>query len=151
VAIRLETAKGAGIKNYQDSDVSAFDINWDRDLTDLFPTVMRRTRLSPRYNCHGLIFGSRRTKIIDAMEIQKIISDDGYRPIQLAETKPGDIVLYVSEVGDVTHSGVIVEYRPPMVLPIIYSKWGNAGEFIHGLRDCPSFYGPEFRFYRCEP
>ena len=62
---------------------------------------------------------------------------------------PGDIVVYYSDRGDPNHSGIVVDISADLYLPVICSKWGNAGEFVHSLRDCPSLYGPISRFFGC--
>lgn len=148
--ITLETSKRTGIRNYQDHEISAFDLNWSRTLPRLFPRAVARTDSSPSYNCHGLTFASRRTKILEWSELQKILRDDAYVEIEMTDVMPGDIVIYLDQ-GDANHSGIVVEYRAGQtVLPIICSKWGSAGEFIHALRDCPSAYGPDIKFYRCK-
>jgi hypothetical protein len=152
MAIRLETSKRTGIKNYQDREISAFELNWARALPAKYPRAIPRTSSTALYNCHGLTFASRRTKIVATSQIQTILNDDSYRQIPMKDVKPGDVVIYFSENDDdANHSGIVVEYRPDYAAPIICSKWGNGGEFIHGLSDCPSMYGPTKKFYRCEP
>jgi hypothetical protein len=147
--IRVETSKRTGIDNYQGNELSAFDRNWARDLKKKYPNATPRTVASPVYNCHGLTFASRRSRILKWAELQKILDDDRYDVVQIANLKPGDIVIYFDETGDANHSGFVVEYDPPLLLPIICSKWGTAGEFVHALNHCPSAYGPDYKFYRC--
>ncbi len=77
------------------------------------------------------------------------MSDDKYDEVKLGQVMAGDIVVYYSEEGDPNHSGIVVEAGGELLVPMICSKWSNAGEYIHGLRDCPSLYGPNFRFFRC--
>lgn len=150
MTIRLETSKNTGIKNFQDKEISAFERNWAKDLPKQFPQAKARTAPSALYNCHGLTFASRRTKIISRNELGKILTDDRYEELEITEVQPGDIVVYFSETGDAAHSGIVVEYHPPTtLLPIICSKWGKAGEFIHALLDCPEIYGRNYKFYRC--
>ena len=67
--------------------------------------------------------------------------------VQIADALPGDIVLYSGE-GDINHSGIVVVET--FKVPLICSKWGNAGEFIHLLNYCPDIYGPKTQFYRCQ-
>jgi hypothetical protein len=147
--IRLETSKKTGIDNNQDSEISIYERNWDADISRLHPRAKRRTRMSALYNCHGLTFASRRTKIVDLHGIQNILTDDSWEEVPLGKILPGDIVLYSSEEGDINHSGIVVTCEPPLNLPLVCSKWGNSGEFIHQLSDCPSIYGPTKTFYRC--
>ncbi len=150
MAIRLETCKRRGIDNHQDSEISTFHRNWAKDLPKHFRRATPRTNYSPVYNCHGLVFASRRTRIEKSTSIQRILDDDKYFEIPMKDVLPGDIVIYYSEKGDPNHSGIVVEYGPPRVLvPVVCSKWGNAGEFVHALADCPRMYGPLHKFFRC--
>ena len=61
--IRLETSRRTGIENHQDNEISTFHLNWARDLGRLHPRARPRTSTSALYNCHGLTFASRRTRI----------------------------------------------------------------------------------------
>ena len=149
MAIRLETSKGRGIDNYQETQITNSHITWHRHLVKKYRKAIPRTIQSPTYNCHGLTFGSRRTKIDKPTHIQRILDDDEYKPVEMKDVLPGDIVIYYSEAGDPNHSGIVLEYSERLVVPMIYSKWGNAGEFVHALRDCPTIYGPDFMFFRC--
>lgn len=105
----------------------------------------RPTEPSPKYNCHGLTFGSRRTWICKASEVAKVLQDDGYVEIQDKHILPGDIVVYFN-LGDAEHSGIVVENQP---VPLVLSKWGRAHEVIHKLRECP-YDSMEIRYYRIQ-
>ena len=147
--IRLETSKRRGIDNHQDRQISTFEENWARDLPKQYPLAKPRTGMSAEYNCHGLTFASRRTHIIDWGELLKIIDDDNYEEIPLDEVKAGDIVIYLRD-GDANHSGIIVDYTHNVtLLPMVCSKWGIGGEFIHALLMRPLAYGPDYKFFRC--
>ncbi len=107
-----------------------------------FPRAWQRRPPSGQYNCHGLSFANRRTGIHDQTAVEKVLEDDGYRAIRLAEVEPGDLVVYY--VGDeVTHSGVVLEVvtgapeTPTLRELKIVSKWGQAGEYIHRTREGP--------------
>jgi hypothetical protein len=97
----------------------------------------------PVYNCHGLTFGSRRTTVTPA--VLPILEDDGFDPVLEKEARPGDIVLYSSARGEVIHSGFviardkveIVAGGQPIVIPIIWSKWGKGYEMVHPVGECP--------------
>src|SRR5439155_16518618 len=121
-----ETSKRRGIENHQDREFSSFDRNWARLLPKMHPNAILRTNPCALYNCHGLVFASRRTKIIATNQIKAILEDDRYEEVEMRDVKPGDIVIYSSEIGDANHSGVVVEYRPAYAAPIICSTWGNA-------------------------
>lgn len=148
--IRLETSKRSGIDNYQGSEISNFNLNWSRELSKKFPRAIIRSKESSLYNCHGLTFANRRTSIIRMFYINLILKDDQYDEIPMASVLAGDVVIYYSDQGDPNHSGIVVEYSSQLITPIIYSKWGNGGEFIHALNHCPNIYGPIYKFYRCK-
>ncbi len=145
--IRLETSKRNGIDNTQSFDISAFERNWSAEIPKKYPKAKQRTEMSALYNCHGLTFASRRTRITEHRSIERILTDDNWDQIGLKEILPGDVVIYYSEEGDRNHSGIILECNE-LGIPTICSKWGNAGEYIHLLTDHPPFYGPNKRFYR---
>ena len=149
MAIRLETSKRTGIQNEQDTEISDTQLKWISKIPREHPQTKPRTTPSPLYNCHGLTFASRRTRIIGSREINTIINDDEYEEIQSGDVLAGDIVIYYSNEGDPNHSGTVVEAGGVLLVPIICSKWGNAGEFIHALYDCPNLYGPNQKFFRC--
>jgi hypothetical protein len=156
MSIRLETSMRNGIENFQDTEISSFDLNWAKSLKGQFPNIIPRTNPNPRYNCHGLTFASRRTKIINPAEVQKIIADDLYTEVPLDKVKPGDVVIYYSDRGDANHSGFVVsgissKEGEHLFVPMICSKWGSGGEFIHALTDCPKIYGPVIRYFRSSP
>jgi hypothetical protein len=149
MGIRLETSKRNGIDNHQDTELSAFHLNWARQIGKSHPLAQPRTAPSAVYNCHGLVFASSRTRIEASAGIRKILDDDKYEEVPLKDVLPGDVVIYYSDTGDPNHSGVVVQFGNGLVVPVIYSKWGNAGEFVHALRECPPMYGPQVHFFRC--
>ncbi len=146
--IRLQTASRNDIPNIQRSEISAFERNWAEDLPAKYLTTTIRTDVSALYNCHGLTFASRRTRIEEFSSIALILRDDKYEEVPREQALPGDIVIYYDDSGDLTHSGLVVLNEPPLN-PLICSKWGNGPEFVHGLYNVPSVYGADHRFYRC--
>ena len=146
--IRLETSLGQGIDNHQGDTLSAFHLNWSKTIGKSYPLATKRTDVSPRYNCHGLTFANHRTRIEKRSGIERILADDGYKEVDIKSLLAGDIVIYFSDEGDPNHSGIVVDGSS--LAPVICSKWGCAGEFIHTLRYCPPIYGPQVKFFRCE-
>jgi hypothetical protein len=147
--IRLETSKRNGIDNVQEFEISTFYINWSKELPKNYPKAVPRTGMSALYNCHGLTFASRRTRVVDTRELQKILRDDNWNEVELRDVLAGDIVIYFAEDGEANHSGIVVDVDPELHVPLICSKWGHAGEYLHHLTYCPSIYGPSTKFYRC--
>lgn len=148
MAMRLETSAGRGIDHCQGSEISEYNIRWAKRLQVQFPRATVRTHESPLYNCHGLTFASRRTCIDHNKSISMILKDDKYEEVDDRRVLPGDIIIYYSEKGDPNHSGVVVDTS--LIAPIICSKWGNAGEFVHSIYECPDTYGPNHKFFRCK-
>lgn len=149
MSIRLETSKRTGIKNHQDSEVGTMFLNWSVTLPGKHPYAHQRTDLSPIYNCHGLTFACRRTRIEDGRELARILSDDHWEEIDVTDVLPGDVVIYFSEEGEADHSGIVVDSGGALHVPLICSKWGSAGEWLHRLSDHPPLYGSTTKFYRC--
>lgn len=146
--IRLQTSLGHDLPNWQDSEVTIPDQNQAAEYPGLFPEAQFfLDSLSAVYNCFGLTFASRRTKL-DEKHIEMILHDDRYEAVPIAETRPGDLILYRKD-GEVTHAGFVVKVT--MGLPWIWSKWGNGPEAIHRYFDVKSdVYGIDHKFYRCK-
>jgi hypothetical protein len=91
------------------------------------------------YNCNGLTFASRRTQIWAPADILRILAEDGYSEVVLlADILPGDVVIYFGKADDPIHSGIVVGTSPPpLVVPIVCSKWANLSEVIHPFNNCP--------------
>ena len=146
--IRLETSVRTGIDNNQLYEVPPQERIKDTLVRKRHRYAIPRTEMSVLYNCHGLTFASHRTRILEAQDVQRILQDDKWQPVPPNDLLPGDIVVYYGEDGDANHSGIVVQLDP-MNVPIICSKWGFSGEFVHKLNDVPNLYGPITKFYRC--
>ena len=149
MAIVLQTSKRRGIDNFQDADTPELHRKWFKALSRLHPNAIQRTEPSALFNCHGLTFASRRTKVLDSRNISRVITDDCWNEIDLQKILPGDIVIYYDDSGDANHSGIIVQYSSETLVPLVCSKWGYAGEYLHRVNDVPQFYGPIMKFFRC--
>ena len=121
MSIKLETSKRTGIPNHQDTEISSFHLNWSKQLDKKHPNAKRRTESSAAYNCHGLTFASRRTRIEKSSAIQTILKDDAYKELSVKEVLPGDIVIYYSDAGDPSHSGIVVETELRLFLSFVAS------------------------------
>lgn len=145
--IKTQTRQRWDIPNEQSTEISRSELALGpspQSFSILSNNV--RVEYSPIYNCHGLTFASRRTSIFDVGAVRKIIRDDAYEKIQPNEVKPGDIVLYVSEDGDIYHSGVVVSFpKAPLFIPTVCSKWGKGPEVLHSANVGPySYSNPEY-------
>src|SRR5262249_13330028 len=94
---------------------------------------LKMRSLSSEYNCLGLVFASRRTWVDEEM-LHAILNDDGFRPIEQANVKPGDLLVYEKD-AEFSHIGMVISHEP-IVEPagwdtLILSQWGHDGEYLH--------------------
>src|SRR5262249_39728690 len=95
-----------------------------------------------RYNCHGLVFGSRRTNIPPPGEdslalIARILHEDQYTQVHELDVREGDVAVWHQD-GDIVHTGFVSHVeRYPMTVIFIWSMWGGLGEFIHRVPHTP--------------
>lgn len=149
-SIKLQTRQGNDIKNFQPDLLSSFEISWNKKIYKQYGNkITLRTNPSPYYNCHGMTFASRRTRIWDPAEIKKIIVDDNYLEIPEDSIMPGDVVIYFGDKGDVEHSGIVLKGpdETKFKVPVIMSKWGQFAEVIHELPVCP-YDHTRVKYYR---
>jgi len=148
--IRLQTCLGKDIPNVQESEMSSFELNSSRALPGKYPRAKFKPNNNPRYNCHGLTFASRRTRVLAGTTVQSILVDDHYVEIEKKDLFPGDIVIYRSYDGEIDHSGVVLDSNQGSLDgPLILSKWGAGPEVIHWVNNVPSIYGTQISYYRC--
>ncbi len=95
-----------------------------------------------RANCHGWVFtGGKHLLWRDGVE--RILEDNGYEVCQTP--RPGDLIVYHSADGEVTHTGLIKTRLFGGGL-MIESKWGVGGRFVH--RPLAQPYGNNYSYYR---
>lgn len=146
-SIIMQTKIGRDIPNSQSHEISAFERNQYSRIDKDFHYIKFRTNPNPIYNCHGLIFASRRTGISDNEALHHILDDDGYAEIEEGDVIPGDTILYFSTDGDIEHSGVVVSKPDKQLrIPDVLSKWGKYKEVIHAANNCP--YTFNVKYYR---
>ena len=151
-SLSLQTRAGRDIANDCTPTSSCTTQNQYRLFDRKFPDIEKRTAELPFYNCHGLVFASRRTWITESQTLSQIIHEDGYVEItNLDEVQAGDILVYYDEKGDYTHSAIVVT-RPTaerLRVPTVLSKWASYCEVIHHANYGP--YREEFanaKYYR---
>ncbi len=98
------------------------------------------------YNCHGLTFAGRRAWLGED-NLQKILKEDNYKPVDRNKVLPGDIILYFNAMGSIEHSGVVVGMSDAPSIPLVCSKLGHGEEVIHSAFRCP-YSLEDIRFYR---
>lgn len=147
--ICLRTRRGTLIPNAQPADLTPGDLLQIRDQGLKHPGAKPRTNPLPFYNCHGLVFASRRTRIWDPAVVAQILIEDGFEAIDRDSTLAGDVVIYCDDQGTIEHSAVLLEApsRDNFYLPLVYGKWGFGKEWIHSLSNCP-YAAENIRYYR---
>jgi len=109
-----------------------------------------------RYNCHGLVFASRRGNVgivgFD-VDIDDVLSRDGFRRVPEGEAaRVGDVIAYrepavvaialerlVPAQGAIEHTGFVSRVDRVGSVPVawVWSAWGGLGEFEHPEHLCP--------------
>jgi hypothetical protein len=102
-----------------------------------------------RYNCHGLVFATRRAHIppvgVD-VDVDDVLQRDGY--VRLRDDQApqvGDVVAYRLD-GEIEHTGFVsrVEALGHTKVVFVWSAWGGLGEFEHRVHVSPYKGTPEF-------
>jgi hypothetical protein len=148
--IDLATRENNHIENYQCRErLQLPHRKEDKALEERYKAE-RRTGPTAGYNCHGLTFACRRAEINDPALIWMIIKDDLYQQIPRTDVLPGDLILYFDpDDGHVEHSGIVISVNGQDKPPMVVSKWGKYGEFIHRADYCPyNYFGS--RYYRVD-
>ena len=140
-SLALQAYDGWDIPNEICLDQSAGLVRLNRDALGLMLPAARH--LGPptgRYNCHGLVFASRRTAIPPvelSVDIDEVLIRDCYEPV--AEPQVGDVVIYRKPDNEITHSGQVcrIDHLGERRAVCVRSAWGYVGEFEHQERACP--------------
>lgn len=150
-SIALQTRKCTDIPNSQTTNIIEADIEAQmlKFREKHLGIIVRPNTITGIYNCHGMTFASRRTGI--DMVHGHIIEEDNYVQLDNSAILPGDIVAYVSENGDIEHTGMVlsISENKNIMDTFILSKWGDGSEVIHALYNCP-YEKSNIKFYRCE-
>lgn len=133
--IVVQTRTRTCIPNWWSGGIAPMLMNSHHKLCDNYPQAILRGPPSGFYNCHGLVFASRRT-CIHPDDIGRILEEDNYQDIDVQRVLPGDVVLYEKPNGDIEHSGIVIS-KPSLTIPWVVSKWGSGGEFVHPALSCP--------------
>ena len=93
-------------------------------------------------NCVGWVFTGAHSWI-QCRDVQHILDDNGYQAAK--EARVGDLVLYRDSIGEFAHAGAVVALMDDG-RPLIESKWGYQGVFLHLPEGTP--YGDFWTYYR---
>ncbi|WP_176331637.1 hypothetical protein [Burkholderia vietnamiensis] len=144
--IRLQTAAGRDISNFQEHEVDASEYQKLDLHRRKYPDAIQRNNPVSLYNCHGLVFASRRAWV-HGDDLSNVLQDDGYIEVRFEDVLPGDIVIYFID-GKPEHTGTVTSVLGDGALRSIdvCSKWGHGAEYVHHVAKSP--YGAIFRFFR---
>ena len=118
----------------------------DRVRKDFDATRVELRALDGSYNCVGLVFANRRTRI-EPEHVGMILREDGYmRHASVDLGREGDVAVYRDRVtNEVTHVVFVAQVSPNLLggstrLRVL-SQWGRDGEYLHDADAVPSKYG----------
>lgn len=151
--IPLATRDRRPISNSIDPDPAAESIALAMKSDHVRLSVVAADRLQPptgRYNCHGLVFASRRANIPaagDDVDIVELLRADGYERV-VGLPRPGDVAAYVDSRGDIEHTGFVSTVEALGSTPVVHvwSAWGGLGEFRHRVDQTP--YSRTVQYWR---
>lgn len=144
-AIPLVTKRRIHIVNEQRSEMVPEILRASVELWSRERPQARLRSVSATYNCVGLVFASRRTWI-GTEDIALILQEDEYNRVsRLDEVRPGDVVVYRDERGEIAHIGIVLSIEPLVAtaswMVSILSKWGAEGEYVHLQDHIPHYCG----------
>jgi hypothetical protein len=145
MALLLYTRKRRFVMNEMSPERSADELDsLEKLFRDVHPQATLRSNTST-YNCMGLVFAARRTHI-DVDLLDAFLADDEWRQLaDVASLQAGDVVIYRLN-GRRSHVGVVSRLRQDGTI-VMLSKWGDAGEYFHEIRDVPAFCGVPSEYY----
>ena len=135
----LVTKRGTHIPNEQRPESSRATMDARKEQVVNGNPERQVRSLSSTYNCMGMVFANRRTWV-DPEHLPLILTDDGYRRVNAeSDLQPGDVVVYRSESGEVSHVGIVSKVRTNLIEASrevqVLSQWGATGEYFHRVDD----------------
>ncbi len=123
-----------------------FSISGDQGLAfEKTPMPFQSVRLSEASgssNCIGWVFIGGRYEM-QCKDVDAILEDNGYQEVK--SPRAGDLIIYRDEYKAVTHAGTVSLIRKGEQ-PLIESKWGLQGVFLHLPEGSP--FGTNWTYYR---
>ncbi|MEK6536457.1 MAG: hypothetical protein AABZ63_03100, partial [Actinomycetota bacterium] len=103
--IAVDAADGWSIDNQRDEDPDENMVLLAKQGCGLLLKSAAVRPLAPasgRYNCHGLVFGTRRTNICGPnreVDVDELLCRDGYVLVPSSQPEVGDVVVYRNRGG----------------------------------------------------
>lgn len=150
--IDLATSKNRPIPNSRRSERAPAAMEAAKELVLNGHPDRQLRSLTATYNCIGMALANRRT-CVEPEHVPMIFEDDGYVEIGPAKAMPGDLVLYRTEEGEISHIAVVVspaaiaESASEKLKIRVLSQWGADGEYLHDYADVNERLGKPDKFY----
>lgn len=103
---------------------------------------IRLTEANGECNCVGWVFTGAH-HLMQCSDVEMVLEDNGYMPVRAPQV--GDLVIYRDDSQTVTHAGRVA-YLLNDDQPLVESKWGYQGVFLHLPQGSP--FGMNWTFYR---
>jgi hypothetical protein len=139
---KLDYVAAAGNREALPDSVAVTDRGRAVKLYRWVPEGEPSSLVDSRSNCHGWVFVGGQ-HLIFGDDVQQILDDNGYE--RCLSSQPGDLIVYRNPLGEIVHTGVVIERLLPLS-PLVESKWGIGARFVHAPKDQP--YGNNFAYYR---
>lgn len=138
-SIEVQCYDGRPVLNWIDQDPAPNTVKLSLQFNSYAPYVSEVRPPTGRYNCHGLVFAGRRTNVgIPGypVDLDAVLVSDGYDRVK--DPRPGDVAVYRHASDGIEHTGVVarLDELGSSTIPMILSKWGTLGEYLHGAAQC---------------
>ena len=104
--------------------------------------VKRVAAADRKANCHGWVFAAGEY-LVEAEHVDWILRDNGYHTVE--QPQAGDLIIYRYDDGTPMHSGIVRLVQNDGT-PVIESKWGLGGRYLHPPEN-PLYHG-RIEYYR---
>lgn len=139
------TDRGSRIPVYErkidDSELAMFYQESQSQVAAVARFAMLKGEALSQVNCHGWVFTGRH--IIKGEDVRTILRDNGYERVNSPQLN--DLIVYEDPQGTIVHTGIVGGFLRDNQ-PLIESKWGIAGSYLHLPQEQP--YSKDFVFYR---
>lgn len=122
-------------------ELEAFYRQTQGQVASLARFAMLKSEAQSHVNCHGWVFSGQH--IIKGEDVPTILKENNYETVTAPQLN--DLVIYKDESGLVVHTGQVCGFLGDDQ-PLIESKWGIAGTYVHLASEQP--YSAQYEFYR---
>ena len=128
-------------RDVKPSQLESFYFATQGELTNMTRQAMFREQAAAQVNCHGWVFSGQHT--VKGEDVPIILKENGYQEVAQPHLK--DLVVYADANGTILHTGLVCGFLGEGT-PLIQSKWGITGIYVHLVDEQP--YSSKYHFYR---